>query len=147
MDAPTPVPSDVPREVLEQFRSPFDDLYGLRITSASAEEVTAELDVDAKHLQPYGIVHGGVFASMIEATCSIGASFWAGVNGKGKGAMGLSNHTDFLRSGREGKLRCTATRVQSGGTLQLWQAEITDDDGAVLAHGKVRLMNVKDAKA
>lgn len=134
---------DIPAEVAEQFRSPFDDLYGLRVTAASAERVTATLALEAKHLQPYGIVHGGVFASMIEAACSIGASVWAGTNGHGVGAMGLSNHTDFLRSGTDGTLTVTATRVQSGGTLQLWEATVTDQDGQALAHGKVRLMNVK----
>jgi 1,4-dihydroxy-2-naphthoyl-CoA hydrolase len=134
---------DIPPEVAEQFRSPFDDLYGLRVTGASDERVTAEVTVEPRHHQPYGIVHGGVFASMIEAACSIGASVWAGVHGHGAGAMGLSNHTDFLRSGKAGTLTVTATRVQSGGTLQLWEATVTDEAGEPLAHGKVRLMNVK----
>lgn len=134
---------DVMREVSEQFHSPFDDLYGLRVTGASEDTVTAEVDLAPQHMQPYGIVHGGVFASMIEATCSIGGSVWAGVHGHGVGAMGLSNHTDFLRSGKDGTITVTATRVQSGGTIQLWQAEVRDERGELLAHGKVRLMNVK----
>lgn len=143
MDTPPTSPGEIPAEVAEQFRSPFDSLYGLRVTSASTERVTAEVPLEGMHHQPYGIVHGGVFASMIEAACSIGASVWAGVNGHGAGAMGLSNHTDFLRSGKEGTITVTATRIQSGGTLQLWEATVTDEAGEALAHGKVRLMNVK----
>jgi 1,4-dihydroxy-2-naphthoyl-CoA hydrolase len=134
---------DVTEEATAQFTSPFDELYGLRVISASAERVTAEVALEPKHMQPYGIVHGGVYASMIEATCSIGGSVWAVSNDVGLGAMGVSNHTDFLRSTGAGSLTVIATRVQSGGTLQLWQADVLDDTGRPLAHGVVRLMNVK----
>lgn len=134
---------DIPPEQQTAFRSPFDDLYGLEVQTADTEKVTATVRLDNRHHQPYGIVHGGVFASMIEATCSIGGSIWASVNGQGLGAMGVSNHTDFLKAGKEGTLTVTATRVHSGGTLQLWEAEVTDERGDRLAHGRVRLMNVK----
>jgi len=135
---------DVTDEVAAQFTSPFDELYGLRVTSASVDRVTAQVPLEPKHMQPYGIVHGGVYAAMIEATCSIGGSVWAVTNDAGLGAMGVSNHTDFLRSARAGTLTVIATRVQSGGTLQLWQADVMDEAGAPLAHGVVRLMNVKE---
>lgn len=134
---------EIIEEVESRFTSPFDELYGLRVTSASVERVTAEVALEPKHMQPYGIVHGGVYASMIEATCSIGGSVWAVTNEAGLGAMGVSNHTDFLRSARAGTLTVIATRVQSGGTLQLWQADVMDEAGTPLAHGVVRLMNVK----
>jgi 1,4-dihydroxy-2-naphthoyl-CoA hydrolase len=135
---------DVPQEMLEQLNhSPFDELYGFKLTDASTERVVGELEVRREHTQVMGIVHGGVFASMIEVSCSIGASAWAGATGNGMGAMGLSNHTDFLRSVREGRLTVEATRIQSGGTLQLWEATVTDGSGTPVAHGKVRLMNVK----
>lgn len=135
---------DVPQEFIDQInRSPFDELYGFRVVEASDERTVGELEVQPRHTQIMGIVHGGVFAAMIEAACSIGASAWAHVNEVGVGAMGLSNHTDFLKSVREGHLRVEATRIQSGGTLQLWEATVTDADGIPVAHGKVRLMNVK----
>lgn len=134
---------DIPPEEQTVFRSPFDDLYGLEVQTATTDEVRALVRLDERHHQPYGIVHGGVFASMIEATCSIGASVWASVNGQGLGAMGVSNHTDFLKAGTDGVITVIATRVHSGGTLQLWEAAVTDESGQTLAHGKVRLMNVK----
>lgn len=134
---------EIPQEAPTTFRSPFDDLYGLEVKSATTDEVIATVALDSRHQQPFGIVHGGVFASMIEATCSIGASVWAASNDQGPGAMGVSNHTDFLKAGKNGVITVTARRVQSGGTLQLWEAAVTDERGETLAHGKVRLMNVK----
>lgn len=137
---------DIPLEIIEQFANPFDLLYGLRLTSVSADKVVGEVDTDERHQQITGIVHGGVYASMIEASCSVGAAVWAGTTGNGSGAMGLSNHTDFLRSAKSGRVTVTATRVQSGGTLQLWQADVMDEAGTPLAHGVVRLMNVKEKR-
>jgi acyl-coenzyme A thioesterase PaaI-like protein len=38
----------------------FNDLIGVRWDEVSATRVVARLTIDARHLQPYGIVHGGV---------------------------------------------------------------------------------------
>ena len=39
----------------------------LRCVSATQDEVVAELDLGPEHRQPYGIVHGGVHAGIVEA--------------------------------------------------------------------------------
>ena len=49
----------------------------LRFVSITDEECIAEVTVADQHLQPYGIVHGGVHAGIIETICSIGAAFSA----------------------------------------------------------------------
>lgn len=122
-----------------QYHSPFDDLLGVRITSASGERVVAELDVTPRLHQPNGILHGGVHATVVEVTASVGASLWLG---NGRAAVGVSNHTDFLRSVSEGVLRAEAVPVQQGRTLQLWRVEITDESDRPVASGRVRLMNL-----
>ena len=121
-----------------RYSSGFDDLVGLRVLSANGDGVVAELDIEAKHLQPGGIVHGGVYATLVETTASVGASLWLGDDGY---AMGLANHTDFLRAVGEGTLRAEAVPVQRGRTLQLWEVLVTDEQERPIAHGKVRLMN------
>lgn len=122
-----------------QYHSPFDDLLGVRIVSASGERVVAELDVTPQLHQPNGIVHGGVHSTVVEVTASVGASLWLG---DGRAAVGVSNHTDFLRSVSEGVLRAEALPVQQGRTLQLWRVEITDEQDRPVASGRVRLMNL-----
>lgn len=121
-----------------RYSSGFDDLVGLRVLSANGDGVVAELDIEAKHLQPGGIVHGGVYATLVETAASVGASLWLGEDGY---AMGLANHTDFLRAVGEGTLRAEAVPVQRGRTLQLWEVLVTDEQERPIAHGKVRLMN------
>ena len=121
------------------FSSNFDDLLGLRMISAGGDRLIAELPVGPHQLQPTGIVHGGVHATVVETTASIGASLWLG---EGRAAVGLSNHTDFLRAVSDGTLHIEALPVQQGRTLQLWRVEVVDDEGRPVSSGRVRLMNL-----
>ena len=123
----------------QTYQSNFDDLLGLEMIEASGERVVARLPV-APHLhQPTGIVHGGVHATLVETAASVGASLWLG---DGRAAVGLSNHTDFLRSVSDGTLHVEALPVQRGRTMQLWRVEVTDEQGRPVASGRVRLMNL-----
>lgn len=122
----------------EQYFSGFDDAVGTTITEASGDRVVAELQVDPHHHQPSGIVHGGVYATLVETTASVGASLWLG---EGRFAMGVTNTTDFLRPVREGTLRAVAEPIQRGRTMQLWQVTVTDEQQRPVAAGRVRLFN------
>lgn len=121
-----------------QYHSPFDDLVGLQIVQADGSRVLATLDVTPQLHQPTGLLHGGVYATMAETTASVGASLWLGPEGV---AVGISNHTDFLRSVSEGRLSAEALPVQQGRTLQLWRVQITDVQDRTVAWSTVRLMN------
>lgn len=120
----------------------FESIIGLRFVDASATKVVGEIEVVEHHLQPYGMVHGGVFCAMIETLASYGAAIWANEQGW-FGAVGLSNATDFLRATREGTLRGEAGAVHQGRNQQIWQVVVTRSaDGKVAARGQVRLQNV-----
>jgi uncharacterized protein (TIGR00369 family) len=111
---------------------------GLRFLTARPDAVTAELTVGPQHLQPYGIVHGGVYAGIVETLASIGAAI--NVMPKGKSAVGLENHTCFVRACRAGTLHARGTPLVRGSRTQVWDVTITDDGDRVLATGRVRLM-------
>ncbi len=109
----------------------FDRLYGLRLVSATDDEIRAEVPVRDELLQPAGLVHGGVFASIAEAIASMG-TFW-GVRDDGKAAVGLSNQTSFLRPITRGTIHASARRRHRGRTTWIWEVEITDDEGRLCA--------------
>jgi uncharacterized protein (TIGR00369 family) len=113
---------------------------GLEIDEATPTRVTGTIAAGAAHHTPWGVVHGGVYTTAVESACSVGASL--AVADRGEYAVGLSNHTDFLRPHREGRLRVTATPVHQGRTQQLWMCEIAREDGKVVARGQLRLQNV-----
>lgn len=123
------------------------DALGMEIVSASSGEVVLRWTISpAKHHQPHGIVHGGVYCSAIETACSIGASISAAERTPGGSAVGLENHTSFIRAVREGTLTATATPITRGRTTQVWECEVHDDQKRVVATGRVRLLCVTGDK-
>lgn len=114
----------------------------MEIVSATSSEVVIRWTVSSKHRQPHGIVHGGVYCSAIETACSIGASLSAAERVAGGSAVGLENHTSFIRGVREGTLTATARPITRGRTSQVWECEVKDEQGRVTATGRVRLLCV-----
>lgn len=119
----------------------WDSHLGLRIVSASRDEVVAEYDVEPKHHQPYGIVHGGVHCTVVETVCSTGAGMDA--SARGCGVVGLENHTSFVRAVRSGRVTIRATPVTRGRRVQLWEATARDDQGRIVSTGRVRLLCIE----
>jgi 1,4-dihydroxy-2-naphthoyl-CoA hydrolase len=120
----------------------FDDhAIGLVWGTFARDRVTAHLECGPQHHQPYGIVHGGVWCTLVESLASIAGALR--VAGDGKLTVGVSNTTDFLRSHREGRVDAVATPIHVGRMQQLWQVELTRaDDGKAVARGQVRLQNI-----
>ena len=121
----------------------FVELLGLHFDEVTPDRVVISWDVTPALHQPYGIVHGGVYASVVETAASIAAAAWLGDRGQ---VVGVSNSTDFLRAVREGSLRAVAEPVHRGRLQQLWVVEIRDESERLVARGQVRLQNITDAE-
>ncbi len=109
----------------------FDALYGLEILSLGEEEATAQVRVRDEILQPAGLVHGGVFASIAESLTSFAT--WKAVSAEGRSAQGLSNQTSFLRPIMRGTIHASARRRHRGRTTWVWEVDMSDDEGRVCA--------------
>lgn len=116
----------------------FATSVGVVIDSATADRVSAHLDLEPRHLQPMGIVHGGVYCRIVETVASVGAAISALADGKT--SAGVENHTSFLRSISGGRVSAVATAIQRGRTMHLWEVEIRDQEERLLAKGSVRLI-------
>lgn len=122
--------------LLTQTSGGFDAHVGLEFTWASPERVTATLSPGDHHTQPYGLVHGGVYCSAAEATCSIGAAL--SVLPQGRNAVGVENRTRFLRAARPGAtLTITATPASVQGDRHTWAAVVLDGEGRRCAEAEV----------
>lgn len=125
-------------------RPTYVTLTGIELTDASVDHCEGRVEVVPDHHQPYGVVHGGVYCTLIETLASTGAALWAMDQGMA-GAVGLTNKTDFLRATTEGVLLGRATPIHRGRTQQLWQVDVTrEGDGKLVAQGQVRLQNVNE---
>jgi uncharacterized protein (TIGR00369 family) len=125
------------QEGLDPDTLTFDRHYGLELVSASAERVEARIAVDDRHRQPFGIVHGGVYCSIAESVASIGT--YLGVRDDGNIALGVSNQTSFLRPVREGSVHATAVPCHQGRTMWIWDVEMTNDDGKLVAVSRMTI--------
>ncbi|MFI7026738.1 PaaI family thioesterase [Micromonospora sp. NPDC049900] len=119
--------------------SGFAGLLGLEFDEMSGDRVTIRWRVRPELHQPYGLQHGGVYCAVVETAASVGGGVWLGERGQ---VVGVSNQTDFLRPVRDGELTAVGTPVHRGRSQQLWQVEITDADGRLVARGQVRLQNL-----
>ena len=121
--------------------SAFVAALGVRRRRDQRHRVTGHVDLGPDQHTPWGVVHGGVYCTVIESAASIGAS--AAVAERGQFAVGVNNNTDFVRPMTTGRIDVVAEPVQQGRTLQLWQVLLTRaDDGKLVARGQVRLQNV-----
>ena len=123
---------------LNEHLGGWNRAMGLTFVSASGDLVVGELTVTEVHRQPYGIVHGGVHAGIIETACSTGAALNA--MARGQTVVGLENSTSFIHAARGGLLRVTARPLTRGRRSQAWTADVTDETGRILATGRVRLL-------
>ena len=129
---------DDPVELLNRHRGGFNEALGLRFVHATPVEVVAEIQVGPRHLQPYGVVHGGVYSAMVETLASSAAAL--GLMSEGRHAVGLENATTFLRAVRGGTLTGRAVPLTRGRRSHVWEVEIRDDDGRLAAKGRVRML-------
>ncbi len=113
---------------------------GLVADAVTPTRVVGSLTVGPEQHTPWGIVHGGVYATAVESAASLGAS--AAVAARGQVAVGLTNTTHFLRSVTDGELGVEAVAVHQGRSQQLWQVDIRDEHGRPVARGELRLQNL-----
>jgi len=115
----------------------------IRVEEMTPTRVVAYVDIDERHQQPYGIVHGGVWASVVESVGSHGAAAAAHEMTGDMAVVGIANNTDFLRPHRSGRVRATGTPIFRGRTQQIWLVEIeSESDGKLVARGQLRLQNL-----
>ena len=123
--------------LLNANRGGYEVALGLVFTRASQTEVACEVPVGPHLTQPYGLVHGGVYATIVETLASVGAALVA--MPRGQTTVGLENSTTFLRATRAGKLTGVGVPIHPGHTTQVWEVEVRDDDGRLCAKGRVRM--------
>lgn len=116
---------------IAEDQPPFGRLLGMRIISATPDEVVAEVDATPDLGNRNGVVHGGAvmgFADNIGGT----ASFLN--REEGEGSTTLESKTNFLRAVPPGDvMRGTSKILHRGRSTLVIQITITRGDGKVAA--------------
>jgi len=115
----------------EILQKGFANHIGVDWQEFDPEGARARIKVEGHHLQPFGVVHGGVYSSLAEAICS--AATWAALREDDIVPLGQNNNTTFLRPISDGYVNALATARHRGRTTWIWDVEMSDDEGRVCA--------------
>jgi len=119
-------------------RCPYFELLSMKIVDVGPGYSVLEIDLGQKHLQPFGFVHGGVFASIVDA-----AAFWAvfyKIEDQNTGATTVDLKLNYLAPAVCGKLIAKGRQIKLGKTLGYAEAEVVAESGKILAHGTSTLI-------
>jgi uncharacterized protein (TIGR00369 family) len=131
----------VTTDIAAELGKGFDKELGLEYIELTPDGGRARLEIRDTLLQMAGIVHGGVYCSIIESVASVSGAVWLAEHGGGT-VVGVNNNTDFLRAISSGTVTAQSTPIHRGRRQQLWLVTITDDNERVVARGQVRLQNM-----
>lgn len=129
-------------EVQETVKnSPFPSHMSMRLTAMEVDCATVLLETGEEHLQPFGIVHGGVLATLIDT-----ATFWSVFMRipEEAGLVNIDLKLNYLSSVKGGRLRAEGKAIRSGSRISYSEARVYDAGGKLIAHGTSTLMILPD---
>ncbi len=120
--------------------SPYSALLGMKLVDLGSGFSVMEVDIESKHLNPFGSVHGGMYASIIDS-----AAYWAAYCNKDEdsGFTSLDLSVTNLAMAYSGKLIATATAIKEGRSIVLCEVTLTDGNGKLIAYGTSKLMTLQ----
>jgi uncharacterized protein (TIGR00369 family) len=119
-------------EIRERFAgSPFHSAFlGARLDRVAPDEVDVSLDVEPRHLNLSGTLHGGMIATL--ADTATGLAFRTGLN-EAASAVTTSLSLTFLRPGGIGVVTARGRVVKRGSRFGYAEADVVDANGSLLA--------------
>jgi len=118
------------------FKGTIAEVLGIEFEEFTQERVVATMPVDARHHQPFGILHGGASVVLAETVASVGAFLNAG---PGRTAVGLEVNANHIRPKRSGLVRAVATPAHVGRTSSVWEVRISDEAGRLICISRCTL--------
>ena len=112
-------------------------VLGFEILELGEEAARGRIPITDRVKQPMGLVHGGAYAAHAEELCS--AATFRAVHPEGMTAMGLSNHTSYLRPARGEAVDAVARCRHRGRTTWVWEVDFTDAEGRLCAVTRVTM--------
>lgn len=127
-------------EIRESVKdSPFPAHMSMQLTAMDLDSATVEMEIGEKHLQPFGLVHGGVVATLIDT-----ATFWAVFMRipEDAGLVNVDLKLNYLSSVTRGLLKAEGTAIKSGRQISYSEAKVVDGEGRLVAHGTSTLLTL-----
>lgn len=131
---------DYVRKVIEHTNNaPFPRHLPFTLERIEPDHCQVRVDIQPCHMQPYGIVHGGVIAALIDT-----ATFWAAFARipEDAGMVNVDLKLNYLKAISEGVLHAEGRCIRPGRNISYSEAWIRDQAGNLIAHGTSSLMTL-----
>ena len=117
--------------------SPYPRHMAMKLNQIDFNQCEVVLDLAQCHLQPFGIVHGGVIATLIDT-----ATFWSAflTLPEDSGLVNVDLKLNYLGPAVKGRLRAEGICLRPGRSISYAEAKVFDEDGVLIAHGTSTLM-------
>jgi uncharacterized protein (TIGR00369 family) len=117
--------------------SPYPQHLRMQLVSISIDQAKVKLKTEQCHLQPFGIVHGGVLATLIDT-----ATFWSVFLRlpENAGLVNIDLKLNYLKSVSTGLITAQGRCIRAGRSINYAEASVKDKKGNILAHGTSTLM-------
>ncbi len=112
--------------------SPYPEHMKMELSDIDYDTADIVINLAACHLQPFGIVHGGVIATMIDT-----ATFWAAFLRlpEDTGLVNVDLKLNYLAPVIDGQLLAKGRCLRPGRSISYSEAKVYDDKGTLVAHG------------
>lgn len=123
---------------------PFFKHMAMQVTALGIGRATVSLSIGREHMNPFGGLHGGVYASAIDT-----AAYWSAYCElpEESGLVTIDLKVDFLAPVDDARIIVVGQCIKAGKTLCLTEARMCDSQGKVLAHGTSKLMVTRNKQA
>jgi len=117
--------------------SPYPQHLRMQLVSISVDQAVVKLKTEQCHLQPFGIVHGGVLATLVDT-----ATFWSVFLRlpEDAGLVNIDLKLNYLKSISTGLMTAQGRCIRAGRTINYAEASVKDKEGNLIAHGTSTLM-------
>lgn len=117
--------------------APYPNLIGMTVAALDFDSCRIALSPGERHMQPFGIVHGGVLATLIDT-----ATFWAAFLRlpEDAGLVNVDLKLNYLKAVTVGYLRAEGRCLRAGRQISYAEASVFDQDDELVAHGTSTLM-------
>jgi len=117
--------------------SPYPRHLRMQLVSISVDQAVVKLKTEQCHLQPFGIVHGGVLATLVDT-----ATFWSVFLRlpEDAGLVNIDLKLNYLKSISTGLMTAQGRCIRAGRSINYAEASVKDKEGNLIAHGTSTLM-------
>jgi uncharacterized protein (TIGR00369 family) len=118
-------------------------LLGFVLKSIEPGRAVFEMEVDERHHNPMGTLHGGIYCDLADAAMGYA---YAATLGEGETFTTIELKINFFRPVRKARLTAEARVVRAGANLGYVECDVKNGEGQLVAKAASTCMKLREAR-